>query len=136
MKWDDTSYRSLTESIIASFYKVYDTLGPGFLENAYHRALYLELRKKHSVELEKEYKVIYEGEPVSTYIPDLVIENKVIIEVKSTDGISDIHKAQLLAQLRVSGLLIGFLVNFAKKDLEFRRYDNYFELKQLGLFIE
>jgi GxxExxY protein len=136
MKWDDTSYRSLTESIIASFYKVYDTLGPGFLENAYHRALYLDLKKKHSVDIEKEYKVLYETQPVSIYIPDLVVENKVLIEVKAVDALTDEHKAQIIAQLRVSKLLIGFLANFAKKDLEFRRYDNYFELKQLGLFIE
>ncbi|PIU61550.1 MAG: GxxExxY protein [Armatimonadetes bacterium CG07_land_8_20_14_0_80_40_9] len=133
MKWDDSKYRLLTEKIIKAFYEVHDTLGPGFLEEAYHKALYIELSKHFSVENKKEYSIIYEDKEVSKYIPDLLVENKVIIEVKAVKELNENHKAQLISQLRVSKILIGFLVNFSKKELEFKRIDNYYQLNKSGL---
>ena len=115
MKWDDSKYRDNTNKIIKAFYKVHNNLGPGLLEQAYHKALYIELSKEMKVDSEKDFPVMYENHEVSRYIPDLLVEDKVIVEVKSVKGLNEDHKAQLISQLRVSRILIGFLVNFAKK---------------------
>lgn len=135
MKWDDSEYRALTSDIIKDYYKVYNTLGPGFLEKAYQRALEIELSKNYKVESEKGFDVLYEQELVSTYVPDLLVNDKVIIEVKAIDKINEGHKKQIIAQLRVSKILVGFVMNFGNSEPEFQRTDNYFELKKLGLFI-
>ena len=136
MKWNDSEYRNLTSDIIKAYYKIYNTLGPGLLEKAYQRALGIELNKNHKVDYEKSFDVIYDEEVVSTYIPDLLIDNRVIIETKAVSKIDDIHKKQLIAQLRVSGVLVGFVMNFGNAEPEFQRSDNYFELKKRGLFKE
>ena len=132
MKWDDSSYRGLTDKIIKAFYKVHDTLGPGFLENAYHKALFIELSKDFKVDFQKEFPVFYEGKEVSKYIPDLLVDETIIIEVKAVKELSDDHKAQIISQLRVTKLLIGFLVNFSNKTLEFKRFDNFYEISSQG----
>ena len=137
MKWDDSEYREITKRIIKAFYKVHDTLGPGFLEEAYHKALLIELRKQfHDVESEKSFPVLYDEQRVSEYVPDILVEHKVIIEVKAVKELNENHKAQIISQLRVSGILIGFLVNFARKELEFKRFDNFYEIEKRGLRLE
>ena len=135
MKWDDSTFRLKTEAIIAAFYKVHKDLGPGFLEEAYHNALLIELKKNFEVSSEKEFPVIYQGSEVSKYIPDIFIEDGIIVEVKAVKDLNEIHKAQLISQLRVTGALIGFLVNFSNKDLEFKRLDNFYEIERKGLKI-
>ena len=137
MKWNDSSYREITDKIIKSFYKVHDALGPGFLEEAYHKALLIELKKYfNNVESEKSFPIIYENQEVGKYIPDILVENKIIIEIKAVNELDENHKAQIISQLRVSGILIGFLVNFAKKELDFRRFDNFYELEKQGLKLD
>jgi len=137
MKWDDSAYREITDKIIKAFYKVHDTLGPGFLEEAYHKSLVKELKKSFSqVDYEKSYSVLYEGGEVSHYVPDLIVDDKVIIEVKAVKDLDENHKAQIISQLRVTGILIGFLVNFAKKEIDFKRFDNFYEIEKRGLKLE
>lgn len=136
MKWDDSDYRNITGKIIKAFYKVHDTLGPGFLEEAYHKALFVELSKYFKVEMEKEFPVVYETKIVSKYVPDLLVEGKIIIEVKAVKELNENHKAQIISQLRISRILIGFLVNFAKKELEFKRFDNFYEIEKQGLKLD
>ncbi|MCK4351971.1 GxxExxY protein [candidate division WOR-3 bacterium] len=136
MKWDDSSYRGITDKIIKAFYKVHDRLGPGFLEEAYHKALLIEISKDFHVDSEKGFPVIYEGKEVSKYVPDLIVENKVIVEVKAVKELNDTHKAQIISQLRVAEILIGFLVNFAKEKVEFKRFDNFYRIEKDGLKLE
>ncbi|MCK4329572.1 GxxExxY protein [candidate division WOR-3 bacterium] len=136
MKWDDSKYRPITDKIIKSFYKVHDSLGPGLLEKAYHNALLIELSKYFKVDSEKEFPVIYETQEVSKYVPDLLIEHKIIVEVKVVQGFCEDHKAQIISQLRVSKILIGFLVNFSKKEVEFKRFDNFYEIEKNGLRLD
>ncbi|MBI5779288.1 MAG: GxxExxY protein [Planctomycetes bacterium] len=137
MKWNDSEYREITDKIIKSFYKVHDTLGPGFLEEAYHKALLIELKKHFTnVESEKSFPILYENQEVGKYIPDILVEGKIIIEIKAVNELDENHKAQIISQLRVSGILIGFLVNFAKKELDFRRFDNFYELEKQGLKLD
>lgn len=136
MKWDDSNYRPITDRIIKAFYKVHNQLGPGLLERAYHKALFIELSKDLRVNSEKEFPVMYETQEVSRYVPDLLVEEKVIVEVKAVKDLNDDHKAQLISQLRASKILIGFLVNFAKKELEFKRFDNFYQIEKEGLSLE
>ena len=136
MKWDDSEYRVITDKIIKAFYKVHNHLGPGLLEQAYQKALFIELNKELKVDSEREFPVIYETQEVSRYIPDLLVEDKVIIEVKSVKELNGDHKAQLISQLRVSRILIGFLVNFAKRQLEFKRFDNFYQIEKNDLSLE
>jgi len=136
MKWDDSKYRPLTNKIIKAFYKVHDTLGPGLLERAYHNALIVELSKSFQLDSEKAFPVIYEGQEIGQYIPDILVENKIIVEVKAAKEITEDHKAQLISQLRVSKMLIGFLVNFTKKEVEFKRFDNFYEIEKRELRLD
>ena len=70
---------------------------------------------------QKEFKVLYRDREVGIYYADLVVEDKIIVEVKSVDRLDDVHRAQLLNYLRISGIRVGLLLNFARPKLEFER---------------
>ena len=115
-------YKELTGEIIKSAYSVHNTLGCGLLEKVYENSLVWELElKKKNIFSQKEFKVIYREKEVGIYYADLVIENKVIVEVKAVGNIDDIHRAQLLNYLRISGLRVGLIINFAKPKLQYER---------------
>ena len=112
----------LTEQIIQCIIKVHQTLGPGFLESVYRKALLIELRKHHlSAESEKEVIVYYEGEEVGRHRLDITVENRVIVELKTVDELSKTHYAQVRSYLKATGLQVAILVNFAKEKADFRR---------------
>jgi GxxExxY protein len=115
-------HRELTKEIIDSAFKVHNALGCGLLEKVYEKALVwdLELKKKKVVP-QKEFKVSYRDKEVGIYYADLVFENAVIVEVKSVDKIDDVHRAQLLNYLRISGMRVGLLINFSRPKLEYER---------------
>ena len=137
MKWADSEFRYLTEKVIHSFYNVHDTLGPGLSEKAYHRALLIELNKYfQKVESEKEFPIYYDDVEVGRFIPDIIVEEKIIIEVKAVSELNENHQAQLITQLRVSEVLIGFLINFANKKIRFMRLDNFFEIEKRNLIVK
>ena len=115
-------YRELTKEIIDSAYKVHNTLGCGLLEKVYGNALLWDLQlKNRKVASQREFKVLYLDKEVGTYYADLIVDDKVIIEVKSVEKLDDIHRAQLLNYLRISGVRVGLLVNFARPKLEYER---------------
>jgi len=136
MKWDDSQYRDTTDKIIRGFYKVHREPGPGLLEKAYHNALFIELSKDFNVTSEKQFPVMYDNQKVSVYVPDLIVEDRVIIEVKAVKEPNEDNKAQLISQLRVTEILIGFLVNFAKEKLQFKRFDNFYQIEKEHLSLE
>ena len=112
----------MTKQIIDSAFKVHNALGCGLLEKEYGNALIWDLQlKKRKVVPQQEFKVLYLDKEVGIYYADLVVEDKVIIEVKSAEKLDDIHRAQLLNYLRISGLRVGLLVNFARPKLEYER---------------
>ena len=115
-------YKELTGEIVESAFNVHNTLGCGLLEKIYENSLFrdLELRGRN-VSSQKEFSVIYREKEVGVYYADLVVENKVILEIKAVEKINDIHRAQLLNYLRISALRVGLIMNFAKKKLEFER---------------
>lgn len=115
-------YKELTYSIIGALIEVHKTLGPGFLESAYHEAVIKELQKRGlKVETEKQIVLQYKGEVIKKQRIDLVVENKVLVEIKTVSKLVRMHIKTVLAYLKASGLKIGILANFAKNRLEYRR---------------
>lgn len=116
-------HRELTKEIIDSAYKVHNALGCGLLEKVYGNALVRDLElKKRDVSPQKEFRVLYQGKEVGIYYADLVVEDKVIVEVKSVEKLDDVHRAQLMNYLRISGMRVGLLVNFSRPKLEYERF--------------
>ena len=109
----DLKHSEITEKIIGASYKVHNTLGYGFLEKVYQNSLSIELRSLNlEIEVEKPIKVLYNGEIVGNYVADIVVEDKVIVEIKAVKELSDIHEVQLVNYLKATGIEVGLLINF------------------------
>lgn len=114
----------VTESIIAAIIKVHQSLGPGFLESIYQKALRVELEQSAILyEVQKEVLVSYAGIEVGRHRLDLLVERRVIVELKVVQELSPTHYAQLRSYLRATRLRVGLLVNFFKAQAEFRRIE-------------
>ncbi len=105
---------ALSQIIIGSSIKVHTALGPGLLESAYEECLYYELLKSGlKVEKQKALPLIYEDVKLDVgYRLDLLVENKVIIELKACETLNDVHLAQILTYLKLSNIKLGLLINF------------------------
>ena len=115
-------YTNLSESLISSFYYVHKALGQGLLEAPYHNALFIYLRKMgFNVKYNYPLPVFFEGEQVGDYYEDLLLENKIFIEIKSVEAFSKVHISQVLNYLRISKCKVGFLVNFQHFSCKFKR---------------
>ena len=113
---------SLTEAVIGAAYEVSNTLGPGFLEKIYERALINELTLRGiSVQSQVVYPVTYKGLLIGEYAPDLVVEDTLIVELKCVDRFAPTHLAQCLSYLHASGLTLALLLNFQHRKVECRR---------------
>ena len=101
--------------------RVYNTLGSGFLEKVYENSLYTEIKGRGlAIESQTPIRVSYKGTVVGEYIADLVVEGKVIIELKTIERLADIHELQLKNYLKATNIEVGLLINFGKK-LEIKR---------------
>ncbi|OGW42125.1 MAG: hypothetical protein A2010_19190 [Nitrospirae bacterium GWD2_57_9] len=119
---DKLLHKDVTKEIIDSAFNVHNYIGCGLLEKVYGNALVWDLElKKQNVVAQQQYKILYREKEVGIYCADLVVEDKVIVEVKSVERIEDIHRAQLLNYLKISGLRVGLLINFARPKLEYER---------------
>lgn len=109
-----TELNQLSNEIIGLAIKVHKNLGPGLLESSYKECLYYELMKAgYFAEKEKPLPLVYEKIKLDIgYRIDLLVENKLVIEVKSIDALADIHIAQVLTYLKLSGNRLGLLINF------------------------
>ena len=107
-------HQELTGSILHCAYKVHSVLGPGLLESAYEECLHYELEKAAlTVIKQKPMPLVHEEKKLDLgYRIDLIVESKVIIEIKSVDAINPVHMAQVMTYLKLSGCRIGFLINF------------------------
>ena len=117
----------LTEQVIRGFYKVYNTLGYGFLEKVYQNAMVIELRRMGlQVEPQARIDVYYEGEKVGEYYADLLVNSCVIVELKAMEQLCEENHAQLLNYLKASGIEVGLLLNFGPKpELKRKIMDKY-----------
>lgn len=107
----------LSNIIVNTAYNIHIKLGPGLLEVLYEEILFYELiRQGLKVERQKEIPVIWDGQRMNIgFRADLIIEDKVIVELKSVENISPVHPKQLLTYLKVSNLKLGLLINFNEK---------------------
>lgn len=110
---DKMLFEELTEKAIKAFYKVYNTLGYGFLEKVYMNALSFELQNNGlSVKQEQPISVYYENHEVGVYRADLIIEDKIIVEIKTASSLCNEHKCQVINYLKATQMEVGLLLNF------------------------
>ena len=108
-------HQELTKSIIGLYYDVYNELGYGFMEKVYHNAMLIELKKRgFEIDNQKKLNVLYKNEIVGEYVPDIIVNNKVILELKTVEYLLDIHENQLLNYLKATDCEVGILLNFGK----------------------
>jgi GxxExxY protein len=112
----------LTSTIIGCAYKVFNTLGFGFLESVYEKCLLIELKKVGiQAHAQKDILVQYEGQIVGEFKADILVNDAVIIELKSVRQITKIHEVQLVNYLCATGKDLGLIVNFGEKGVEVKR---------------
>ena len=109
-------YKDLTEKVIKGFYEVYNELGAGFLESVYENALAIVL-KDHSLQVEQQYPipVKFRGKIIGDFKADILVDDKVIVELKAVKRIIDAHKSQIINYLKASDIEVGLLLNFGLK---------------------
>jgi len=118
-------YKDLSYRIVGLAMEVHSKLGPGFLEKVNENALML-LFKKHGIRAKAQVpiKVTFENILIGNYIADILVEEKIILELKSAVSIADAHKAQALNYLKATGLRLAIILNFGTEKLEYDRVVN------------
>lgn len=112
----------VTYAINGAVFEVSRILGPGFLEKVYQNALPIELKKRGlKVQNEVPINVFYKEEVVGQYIADILVEERVIVELKTVEKLDKVHEAQLLNYLKATGIRVGLLVNFKHTKAEIKR---------------
>jgi GxxExxY protein len=118
----DFTLRPVTEQLIGAAFEVHNVLGYGFLERVYQKAMQIELQSRGiKVELEPQIKVQFKGVIVGDYAADLLVADKIIVELKTDSAYQQFHEAQLLNELRGTGFKLGFLINFGREKVEYKR---------------
>ena len=114
--------RALSERVLGACMEVSNVLGPGFLERVYHRALVEELRLRQ-IQVQSPYPipVQYKGVSIGNYVADLVVEERMLLELKALAALAPEHEAQLLNYLKATGLRVGLLINFGTPRLQWKR---------------
>ena len=121
----DFKYGEITEKIIGAAFRVHGTLGNGFQEVIYQRAMELEFRKNNILHVrEFEMPIFYLDQQIGTRRVDFLVAEKISVELKATVKLEDVHIAQALNYLEAYNLEIGLLINFGTKRLEFHRFTN------------
>ncbi|MDD5131384.1 MAG: GxxExxY protein [bacterium] len=118
----DLIYPELSYQIMGAIFEVHKQMGPGFIEAVYQKALIEELSSRSiHAETEKSIQLTYKGKKIGTHKLDLVIEDKIVIELKAVERFCAHHQAQLLSYLKASNYKLGILVNFSRKQVEYDR---------------
>jgi GxxExxY protein len=124
--YQDFKHKELTEKIIKIFYRVYNQLGYGFLEKVYENAMMIEF-KKDGIPAVPQFpiKVFYEGEVIGEYYADILVDNKVIVEIKAAKRLVEENEAQLLNYLKATDIEVGLLLNFGTEpEVKRKAFDN------------
>lgn len=118
-------YKELSFNIIESCFEVHNILGSGYSEKIYEEAVSKELRDRGiGYERQKLIEVYYKGEKIGEYRLDMVVENKIILELKAVSELNDVFEVQLLSYLKATGMNLGILINFGGKKVEYKRIVN------------
>jgi GxxExxY protein len=119
---DNYLHSEITAKILKAFYNVYNILGYGFLEKVYENAMMIELQAMGLFcEQQKHLKVLYKGHEIGDYYADILVERKVIVELKAAESLCPDHEAQLVHYLRSTELEVGQLLNFGRRPQHIRR---------------
>ena len=115
-------YSEITEKIIGCSYSVYNKMGAGFLESVYEKCLAIEFAKiALPAQFQQPLNVFYDGHPVGSYIADIIVNEKIIIELKAVRNLTPLHEVQLVNYLAATKLPIGLLINFGETKVEIKR---------------
>ena len=118
----DFSLQPVTQHFIGAAFEVHNILGFGFLEKVYQRAMQVELQSRGiKVELEPKIQVQFKGVIVGDYAADLLVADKIIVELKTDASYQPAHEAQPLNELRGTGIKLGYLINFGRERVEYKR---------------
>jgi GxxExxY protein len=118
-------YKDISFRIMDAVFEVHKILGPGYSENIYESALAKEFRdRKINHERQKLIEVYYKGEKTGDYRLDMVVDGKIILELKAVSELNEIFKSQLLSYLKATGMKLGILINFGSKEVKFKRLVN------------
>ena len=125
MKGNKVIYRELSYRLMNAVFEVHNMLGPGFVESVYEEALAYELELQGTpFERQKAVTVRYKGRVVGTHRLDLVVDGKIILELKAVSALPDVFKQQTLSYLKATGLRLGILINFGTPRVEYTRIVN------------
>ena len=114
--------KSITDAILKVYYEVYNELGSVFLEKVYQNAMYFELKSLgYKVEAQKQIKVYFKNQLVGEYYSDLLVEDKVIVELKATELLMNVHVAQIINYLKSTPIEVGILLLNFGEEPEFKR---------------
>ena len=123
----ELKYKELSEKIIAAAYNVHNELGYGFIEKVYRNALVIELGESNvKCTAEVPLKVLYHNKTVGEYFADIIVDSKIIVEVKALSKLESVHEVQLVNYLKATGLSVCLLINFGKQKVEIKRTVNNF----------
>jgi GxxExxY protein len=119
---DENGFAALTEQVLGAVFEVSNTLGSGFLEKVYERALLKELGLRGiQAAAQPSFRVTYKGHDVGEYFADILVEDVLVVELKCVERLANEHTAQCLNYLRASGRTLCLLVNFQKPKVEWKR---------------
>jgi len=115
-------YKSLSYKLVGCFYNVYNSLGPGHKEDIYQNALKIDFDDERIKYIsQKRLKIEYKGKDIGVYRPDFIVEDKIIVEIKSTLLLPKVFEKQLYYYLKASGYRLGYLVNFGSDQIDIKR---------------
>lgn len=116
-------YKELSDQVLSAAFTVHNHLGPGLLESLYQKAMCIELRERHiSYECQSPYSVFYKGENIGIFYADLVIEKKIIVELKAVKILKELMEAQTINYLKISNIAVGYLINFNSISVVWKRF--------------
>ena len=118
-------HEELTETVLAACFEVANELGSGFVESVYEKALLIALRDKGiAAKSQIPLKVVFRGEIVGDFLANILVEDKVILELKAVKALLPEHQAQVVNYLKATGIEVGLLINFGNPRVEYRRLYN------------
>jgi len=123
-------HEQITKSVIGCAFEVINELGAGFLESVYEHAMFVALEQKGlSTQAQHPIEVMFRGKCVGDFFADLLVEEKVIVELKAVKAIGPEHQAQIINYLNATGIEVGLLINFGNPKLEYKRFTRSKDVK-------